>query len=107
MMGMLMSVMITSYFVDASLRRPSTPSSASVTRRFFTRASAKTRSCRIIGESSTIRHEYSAISLILQIEEDPDPGHLLARVDEQAGVDERGGGLGAEEPEELGVDAGP
>src|SRR5688572_22611814 len=59
MIGMLMSVTMMSYRAEASLRRPSTPSSASVTRRFFTRASANTRSCRIIGESSTIRQEYS------------------------------------------------
>jgi hypothetical protein len=57
MIGMLMSVMIRSYFAVASLRRASTPSSASVTWTRFTRASAKTRSCRIIGESSTTRQE--------------------------------------------------
>ena len=55
MMGMLMSVMMMSNLPPASLRRPSTPSSASVTRRFFTRERARTRSCRIIGESSTTR----------------------------------------------------
>ena len=37
MIGMLMSVMMMSNLPAASLRRPSTPSSASVTVRFFTR----------------------------------------------------------------------
>ncbi len=55
MMGMLMSVMMMSKRPPASLRRPSTPSSASVTLRFFSRDSARTRSCRIMGESSTTK----------------------------------------------------
>ena len=61
MIGMLMSVMMMSNLPPASLRRPSTPSSASVTFRFFTRESASTRSCRIIGESSTTRQVYEAV----------------------------------------------
>src|SRR5580700_3118027 len=61
MMGMLMSVRMMSNLPVASLRRPSTPSSASVTRRFLSLDSASTRSCRIIGESSTTRHEYWAV----------------------------------------------
>jgi len=63
MIGMLMSVMMMSNFADASLRRPSTPSSASRHAQVFTRASAKTSSYLIIGESSTIRQEYSAMSM--------------------------------------------
>src|ERR1700722_1432218 len=60
MMGMLMSVMMMSNLPAASLRRPSTPSSASVTCTLLSRDKASTRSCRIIGESSTTRHEYWA-----------------------------------------------
>src|SRR5580692_8228329 len=54
------SVMMMSNLPAASLRRPSTPSSASVTCTLFRRDKASTRSCRIIGESSTTRHEYWA-----------------------------------------------
>src|SRR5882672_1625679 len=58
MMGMLMSVRMMSNLPVASLRSPSTPSSASVTRRLFSLDKARTSNWRIMGESSTTRHEY-------------------------------------------------
>src|SRR5258708_6036146 len=132
MMGMLMSVMMMSNFPPASFRSPSTPSSASVTRRFFTRERASTRSCRIIGESSTTRQLWGALmesrsscglsvlsdeGLRYQNERD-DPGRSLAegrtqrlrsrkppvpRPEEPARHDARPG-VRAEQLEELAVD---
>src|SRR6187402_3473774 len=89
MMGMLMSVTMMSYLADASLRRPSTPSSASVTRRLRTRASANTKSCRIIGESSTIKQEYSAIDSHAEVQERLETRQLMLCLGEQARGDER------------------
>jgi len=71
MIGMLMSVTIRSNREEASLRRASTPSSASVTEIRLIRASANTKSCRIIGESSTTRQEKSAMAFFLA------PGQFL------------------------------
>src|SRR3954453_21437799 len=94
MMGMLMSVTMMSYLADANLRRPSTPSSASVTRRLRTRASANTRSCRIIGESSTIKQEYSAMVVSnAEVEEGFESGEFSIRVREQARAHERRRGM--------------
>ena len=84
MMGMLMSVMMTSYFVDASLRRPSTPSSASVTRRFFTRGEREDQELphhgRIFDDKAGVLGHRS----VLQVDEGVDARHLPTRIGEES-----------------------
>src|SRR5690242_9149947 len=63
MIGILMSVRIRSNFSEASFLRALMPSPASVMAMFLIRPSANTMSCRIIGESSTTRQEYSATAI--------------------------------------------
>ena len=48
-----------------------------------------------MGESSTIRQEYSAIGGSFQIEERLEPRHLPTCVGEESRIDERGGRLRA------------
>src|SRR5688572_1676765 len=73
------------------------------------RAKANTKSWRIMGESSTIRQEYSDILLNAQVQKRLEAWDPPFGLGEQAGAHERSGGMLTQKLEQLevrGVEAG-